>query len=117
MLRPFSLAALALAAGLSACNTAQEASAPSPSPGAYANLPPGVSPPGFHLPQGSGCSGEVARWKALQDNDLASGHVSQSVFNQIQGDISRASAACSAGRDAEAVSIVRASRARHGYPA
>ena len=29
----------------------------------------------FTLPEGSGCQGEVARWAAIQDNDLKTGHV------------------------------------------
>ena len=69
------------------------------------------------LPSGTGCSASIARWQAIQDNDLNSGHVGQSVYNQIQKDIEQASAACQAGKDAEAEAIVRASRARHGYPA
>ena len=88
-----------------------------PSAGDYASLPAGVSPPNFKLPAGSGCSGSVARWKAIQDNDLNTGHVSQSVYDQIAKEIDQAAAACQAGRDAEAESLVRASRARHGYPA
>jgi hypothetical protein len=108
----------ALALGLAACNTASAPSSPPPAPGtgAYTGLAPGVSPPGFRLPEGAGCSGEVARWKAIQDNDLATGHVGASVYKRIQGDIERASAACAAGRDGEATAIVRQSRARNGYP-
>ena len=53
---------------------------------------------------------------AIQDNDLKTGHVGKSVYDTIQKDIERARAACAAGRSAEASSIVRASRARHGYP-
>jgi hypothetical protein len=112
--------AFAVPLALAACNSAGT-SAPvastAPPPGAYANLPAGVSPPGFRLPSGAGCSADVARWKAIQDNDLNTGHVSQSVYDQIAKDIAQASAACQAGRDAEGQSIIRASRARHGYPA
>ena len=116
MRRLLVLAAAAL--GLAACNTAgpapQASSAPPQS--AYAGLPAGVSPPGFRLPEGSGCSGAVARWKAIQDNDLASGHVGQKVYDTIQGEIAQASATCQAGKEGESVALVRASRARHGYP-
>jgi len=116
MIRPFVASALLLT--LAACNTAAPPPpAPAPTPGSYAGLAPGVSPPGFRLPEGADCTAAVARWKAIQDNDLATGHVGQSVYNQIRGDIDRASAACAAGKDAEAQAIVRASRARHGYPA
>lgn len=110
--------AIAMPLALAACNSASApAASTAPSAGAYANLPAGVSPPGFRLPSGTGCQASVARWKAIQDNDLNTGHVSQSVYNQIAKDIGQASAACEAGRDAEAESLIRASRARHGYPA
>jgi hypothetical protein len=99
---------------LAACN----ASAPGPLASAPApTQASGAAPAEFRLPQGAGCSGAIARWRALQDNDLATGHVARSVYDSIQNDIRQASAACQAGRDAEAVGIVRASRLRHGYPA
>jgi hypothetical protein len=117
MLKPVLL--LAACAALAACNATGTGGAASSAPPAssYAGLPPGVSPEGFKLPEGSGCSAEIARWKAIQDNDLNTGHVSQKVYDRIQGDIARASEACQAGRDAEAISIVKQSRARNGYPA
>lgn len=111
---------LALASVLTGCNSgsgpAPSATAPTPS-ASYQSVPAGVTPPNFSLPSGSGCQGAVARWAAIQDNDLKSGHVSPSVYKTIQGEIAQARAACNAGRDAEARGMVRASRARHGYPA
>ena len=107
-------AAVAILLALASCNASP------PPPEVYAPPPPGrangVTPPGFRLPEGAGCSGDVARWQAIQGNDLQAGHVSQSVYNQIQGEIAQASAVCQAGRDAEASAMVRASKARHGYP-
>ena len=44
------------------------------------------------------------------------GHVGQSVYNEIQREISAAAAACAAGKDGEASSMVSASKRRHGYP-
>lgn len=115
---PFAFVA-ALPLALAACNSSggNAPAATTPSAGAYTNLPAGVSPPGFRLPSGTGCSASVARWKAIQDNDLNTGHVGQSVYNQIAKDIEQASTACQAGNEAEAEAIIRASRARHGYPA
>ncbi len=101
---------------LAGCNApAPQASAPQSS-SAGSSAPVGVTPTSFRMPEGTGCSGDVARWKAIQDNDLATGHVSKSVYDRIQNDINQASAACSAGRDAEARAMVRASRSRNGYP-
>lgn len=112
-------AALALLATslLAGCNTAAPPSAGAPPADRYSGLAPGVSPAGFKLPEGSGCAGAIARWQAIQDNDLNSGHVNQKIYDQIQGEIRQASTACAAGRDAEAQGLVRASRTRHGYPA
>jgi hypothetical protein len=105
------------AAGCNSAGTPAPAASAAPSSSAYAGLPAGVSPPGFKLPSGTGCSASVARWQAIQDNDLNSGHVSQSVYNQIGKEIEQANAACQAGKEGEAEALIRASRARHGYPA
>lgn len=114
-IRHFSLLCAASSALLlAACNS--NAPAPQVSAPPASSAPVGVTPSSFRMPEGSGCSGDVARWKAIQDNDLATGHVSKSVYDRIQNDINQASAACAAGRDAEARSLVRASRARNGYP-
>jgi hypothetical protein len=50
------------------------------------------------------------------ENDHATGHVNQSVYDQIQREIAEAASACSAGQDARAVSLIHASKSRHGYP-
>jgi hypothetical protein len=75
-----------------------------------------VTPAGFQLPEGMDCSAKIARYRAIQDNDLSTGHVAQSVYNQIKRDTDAASKACAAGRDAEARSMVATSQRRHGYP-
>ena len=101
------LAALALAG----CNAqAPQASAP-PAPGSVA-----VTPQNFQLPEGGDCRAEIARYRAIQDNDLSMGHVAQSVYNQIKREISAAEGVCSAGHDAEAKAMLVASERRHGYP-
>ena len=92
-------------------------SAPPPQPAAPQG--PGsrsVTPAEFKLPEGSGCSGSIARYRAIMDNDLAMGHVNQSVYSQIQKEIGEAESACSAGQEARALALVHASKARHGYP-
>ncbi|MGE3247055.1 MAG: hypothetical protein AB7F96_05645 [Beijerinckiaceae bacterium] len=111
----------ATATALAGCNNSQpqpaaQQSAPPPA-ARYSSVPAGVTPSSFRMPEGSGCKGAVARWAAIQDNDLRSGHVTASVYKTIQGEIAQARAACDAGKDAQAQSIVRASRLRHGYPA
>jgi len=107
---------LAVSLGLAACNApAPQTSAP-PTPGSVA-----VTPPGFQLPEGTDCSAKIARYRAVQDNDLSMGdlsmgHVVQSVYDHIKRETDAASKVCAAGRDAEAKSMVAASQRRHGYP-
>jgi hypothetical protein len=75
-----------------------------------------VTPQGFQLPSGGSCSGEIARYRAIQQNDLAMGHVAQSVYNQIKNEIAGAERECSAGHDAQSRAMIVASKKRHGYP-
>ena len=74
-----------------------------------------VTPPDFRMPGGAGCAGEIARYRAVQQNDLSMGNVAKSVYNQIQREIEAAERACSAGQDAKASAMIRASQSRHGY--
>jgi hypothetical protein len=106
------LALLVLAGfALAACNApTPQASAP-PTPGSVA-----VTPPGFQLPGGDDCGAKIARYRAVQDNDLSMGHVVPSVYNQVKKEIAAAESVCAAGRDAEAKAMIAASEKRHGYP-
>jgi PBP1b-binding outer membrane lipoprotein LpoB len=109
------LAAAAFAALLLAgCNSSGAPPVAAAPPPAAASI--SVTPSNFVMPAGSGCAGEIARYRAIQDNDLAMGHVAKSVYNQIKGEIAGAEQACAAGKDAEARAMIIASRKRHGYP-
>jgi hypothetical protein len=104
---PLVFAAFAVAA----CNApAPQASVP-PTPGSAA-----VTPSNFQLPEGGDCSAVIARYRAIQDNDLSMGHVAQSVYRQIKRETDAAERACAAGHDAEAKAMIAASEKRHGYP-
>ncbi len=112
-MRPiFPVAVGALAAALAACNAARSpqatAVAAAPSPPARTSEAP--------LPEGSGCAGAVARYRAVIDNDLDMGHVNKSVHAQISNEIAEAASACSSGQDGRALSLLRTSKSRHGYP-
>ena len=96
---------------LAGCNSA---AAPPPEAGAAYVSP--VTPAGFKLPEGGGCDGDVARYRAIIDNDKAHGHVGAGVHATILKEIDGAASACAAGRAGEAVSSIHASKARHGYP-
>ncbi len=111
-------ATLLCALSLAACNS----SGPAPvqqvsTPVAQNSRPRLVSDPNFKLPEGSGCSGAVNRYRAIMDNDLETGHTTKSVHDQIIGEIDQAASACAAGNDAGARGMISASRSRHGYPA
>jgi hypothetical protein len=107
-----SLAPLALAGfALAACNAPAPRTSAPPAPGSVV-----VTPPGFQLPEGADCSAKIARYRAVQDNDLSMDHVNQSVYNQIKREIAAAQSVCTAGRDAEANAMIAASEKRHGYP-
>ena len=106
---PVLLAALALAPALAGCN---ELGGPAP-----ATSVASTSPSGSALPPGAPCSGEINRFQSVVKDDLDTGNVEKRVYAQIQTDIGRATAACSAGRGGEAHSIIAGSKARHGYRA
>jgi hypothetical protein len=99
--------ALALFAG--ACTQTTRPAAPPP------GTIPGVTPSTFRLPEGSGCASDVARFQAVLQNDVDTGNVARSVYDRAEPDLNRASAACSAGRDGEARSILAATKSRFGY--
>jgi hypothetical protein len=103
------LAALSLAA-CDASATAPQAAAPAPATTE-------VTPDNFKMPAGEGCAGDIARYRAVMDNDLSMGHVVKSVYNQVEKEIGEADAQCAAGHEAQARATIVASRKRHGYPA
>jgi hypothetical protein len=110
------LLALAGAFALAACQTTAEAPTPAPQPVAQGSSPQYVTRPDFRLPEGAGCSGEIARFRAVMDNDLATGHVTRDVHGRVMADLRGPEAACAAGRSGEASSSLTAVKRRYGYP-
>jgi hypothetical protein len=104
---------LALGCLLAACQTPPGGTPPAPSPEQAAT---GVTPNTFRMPTGSGCSGEVERFQAVIDNDLATGHTTKGVHTRVSSEISTARASCTAGNDGGAIGQIRATKARFGYP-
>lgn len=98
---------------LAACQTPTASTPPAPAPEQAA---PGVTPNTFRMPTGTGCSGEVERFQAVMDNDLATGHTTKGVHDRVSGEISRARSTCAAGNDAGAISQIRATKSKFGYP-
>jgi hypothetical protein len=76
-----------------------------------------VSPPESRLPQSGGCAGDITQFRALQESDLASGHLDKSVYDQIQTEIGEADQACAQGDTLRAQGLLRAAKQKHGYPA
>ena len=108
-----SLLLIAIAAfSLAAC----DATAPAPQAAAPAPAAAEVTPDNFTMPSGKGCVGDIARYRAITDNDRSMGHVAKSVYNQIEKEIGEADAQCGAGHEAQARATIVASRKRHGYP-
>jgi hypothetical protein len=109
------VATLSLALLLAGCNANRAPPvvelAPPASP-AYVR----VTPPETHLPQAGGCAGDIAKFRAIQDNDLAMGHVDKGVYAQIQTEVAEADQACSAGDSLRAEGLLRATKTKHGYP-
>ena len=111
-MRPLFFAA-AFALALAGCQTQTAPAPPAPSPQQAA---PSVTPNTFHMPTGTGCAGDVERFQAVIDNDLATGHTTKSVHDRVSGEISRARSSCSAGNEAAAAGQLRSTKAKFGYP-
>jgi hypothetical protein len=103
--------AAVVASALAGCNS------PAPPPVLQGSAGRSATPSTVQLPEGAACTGVITRYRAIQDNDLAMGHVNQGVYDQIQSEIAAAEKACAAGEDATAQGLIRASKSRHGYPA
>jgi hypothetical protein len=110
---PFAILVLA-ALVLGACTTSGPAPGP-PSAPPPSSAPPGVTPNTFALPTGAGCAGEVARFQAVMDNDIATGHTTRPVYDRVSAEIATARATCAAGNEAGAIGQINATKARFGY--
>lgn len=113
---PFCLALLAFSVALGSCHQ----TAPAPAPQAAAQ-PTGYAterytPPGFALPSGEGCQGDVSRFRAVMSNDYQTGNVNLTVYKQITAEIDQADHVCVSGSGAQASAMIRATKAKFGYP-
>lgn len=114
MIRLVKSAVLLAPLALGACN--QTAAPPAAPVAQTPTVQSNVTPSGFKLPDGAGCTGAVNRYRAIMDNDLATGHVAKWVYEQITREIDSAASLCAAGNDGGARAAISASRSRHGYP-
>ncbi|MGH6797397.1 MAG: hypothetical protein ACREDI_03325 [Roseiarcus sp.] len=81
--------------------------AAAPPAGAAPNWPP--------LPQNASCTEKLNSYQKVLTADVKTGNVARSVYDAIEGDLMRAADACAAGKDGEALSIIRATQVKHGY--
>ncbi|HEX2553840.1 MAG TPA: hypothetical protein VHL98_09070 [Microvirga sp.] len=65
--------------------------------------------------QAPGCAGAIEPFRRAVESDAATGNLNRSVYARIKPEIDRAAAACAAGRDAEAVRMINATKGRFGY--
>lgn len=105
--QPSRLLAIPLLLVLAGCNSAHSA----PPPVAAVSAPGTAA-----LPTGAGCEAVIGRYRAVVKSDADTGNLGQSVYAQIDTEIRRAEAACAAGNEAAARSLIAGSKARHGYP-
>lgn len=64
---------------------------------------------------GASCKVELDDYRAVMANDLATGNVNVSVHTRIARELDRAESACAAGRDAESIRMIQATKGRFGY--
>lgn len=102
--------AVAITLGLAACQSSGPPPAPSPSQAAT-----GVTPNTFRLPTGEGCSGEVERFQAVMDNDLATGHTTKGVHSTVSAEIATARTTCASGNQAGAIGQINGTKSKFGY--
>lgn len=114
---PVSIAFIAAAIGLSACNQTTGSQAGAPTAAAAPNRD-GITDPNWPpLPEGAACSDDLNRYQTIVKADANTGNLNRSVYVEIESELQPAAEACAAGRDAEARKLVQASKARHGYRA
>ena len=92
----------------------QQAGTRQGAPEAAAAAAPATAAPA-QVAQASGCAGEIARFRSVMANDLATGHVGKAVHDRVVREIDRANTACSAGMETEALAILRLTKAKNGY--
>lgn len=105
-----SIAIIAAAAALGGCYQGQPYAA---TPG-----PSGIAEPTWPaLPQTAACTDKLNTYQKVLTGDVTSGNLNKSVYDLIEADLLRAANACAAGKDSDALSIIHATKEKHGYRA
>lgn len=114
-LRAASTSAGVLLAAISLAGCAQYAAPPVPMAAAVPHGPAQPQWPG--LPEKAACTTDLNKYQTLLWSDVTTGNLNQSVYDQIEADLSRAANACAGGHDSEARAIIRSTKLKHGYRA
>jgi hypothetical protein len=115
VVRPAALLLLAAVPLLAACSYR----APGPEgPVSEIGIGPGAA--NYHFsgaPFGrpAGCAGSIDQFRQVIENDRKTDHLEAAVYRRVTADLERVSAACAAGREADAGAQLAAVRARYGY--
>jgi hypothetical protein len=96
-----------LASSLGAC----QSSAPPPVAAVAAAPAPVIA----DLAPGAGCGPTIGRTQSIVAGDVKTGDLSEAVGQRFGADLGKAADACAAGRDAEALRLHAAAKARYGY--
>jgi hypothetical protein len=108
-----SMTVLLAALALGGCNQTSGSTAPvaTASPGAPA-------PPNWpKLPDGAACTKDLTHYQTVLDADVGTGNVNRSVYDEIETELVPAANACAAGKDSEALAMIRSAKVKHGYRA
>ncbi len=67
------------------------------------------------LPKGGGCTAAIGRTQRILASDVATGNLEAPVGQRFNADLDGAERACTAGREAEALRLLAATKRRYGY--
>ena len=99
------------AVALGGCNQTSGSTAPvaaaSPQAPARPNWPA--------LPDAAACTKELTHYQTVLDADVGTGNVNRSVYDAIETELVPAANACAAGKDGEALAMIRSAKVKHGY--
>lgn len=107
-------AIIGAAAGLCGCNMSSGASDPAPVAAAPSS---GAPPPAWPPLPAAACADSLNSYQKVLTADVTSGNLNKTVYEQIEADLLRAANACAAGKDGEALGIIRSTKEKHGYRA
>ena len=106
-----SISVLLAALALGGCNQTSGSTAPV----AMATAP---APPNWpKLPEGAACTKDLTHYQTVLDADVGTGNVNRSVYDEIETELLPAANACAAGKDGEALALIRSAKLKHGYRA